>query len=503
MRSISHHKGKNIFTETVLILVISLVTFITRVTNLLNIPIFTDEAIYIRWAQIGLADPAHRYIALTDGKQPLLTWLMYPLLLLFSDPLFAGRFVSVLSSVLTSIGIYFVSRELFGKRTAIMATLLYIISPFSLIYNRLALMDSLLSSFGVWSLYLSILLVRLLRLDVALLLGIVIGLGVLTKSSAFFYLFLLPLSLLLFDFKKKKKLTRVFKWIGLSVIALTIAQVMYNSLRLSPWFYIIEQKNYVFIYTLEEFLQKPFVVFLPNLGGLLDILFEYLTYPISMTLVVGVIWGLIEKKKEVIYLFLWFLLPFLALSAFGRVIFPRFILFMIMPLFIIIAYTIAKLRNFAYPKNKLLLLILPLLFVYPLYQLALVLTKPEQVDIPQVDRNQLFDDWPSGYGVKEVISFLEEKSKSGKIVLGTEGTFGLNPAVYEIYLGSNKNVDIHGFWPVSQVPDKLIDAASKYPTYLVFKEKQEVPENWPLKLIGKYRRGKGDSYLLFYQVKHD
>ena len=46
------------------------------------------------------------------------------------------------------------------------------------------------------------------------------------------------------------------------------------------------------------------------------------------------------------------------------------------------------------------------------------------MSISVIDRNQLFDDWPSGYGVREVISYLREQSKEQKIVIGTEGTFG-------------------------------------------------------------------------------
>src|SRR6266705_3402180 len=45
--------------------------FITRFFNILSLPIFTDEAIYIRWAQIALHDANWRFISLTDGKQPM------------------------------------------------------------------------------------------------------------------------------------------------------------------------------------------------------------------------------------------------------------------------------------------------------------------------------------------------------------------------------------------------------------------------------------------------
>jgi len=487
--------------ELLLLIFICFVTFITRIVNLLNIPIFTDEAIYIRWAQIGLNDPAHRYISLTDGKQPLLTWLMYPTLMVFSDPLFAGRFVSVVVSIFSVLGIYLVSKKLFSKKTAVFSTLVYIFSPFSLIYDRLALMDSLLACLGVWSMYFTILLVENPKLDYAFLLGISVGLGFLTKSSAFFYLCLIPAALLLFDFKSKKKTTnKLLKFIGLSLISVIIAEIIYNSLRLSPWFYMIEQKNYTFIYSLEDFIKAPFVHFLPNLHGLLSMLLHYLTLPIDIVIFIALLWTFFRKDKKILYLFIWFLFPFISLAFFGKVLFPRFLLFMVMPLFIVCGFIFSKIFIFALDKMKVFLLFIPLMLIYPAYQSYLIIFSPVDVNIPVIDRNQLFDDWPSGYGVKEVISYLSKKAETSKIVIGTEGTFGLNPAVYEIYLGNNKNVEIYGFWPVFEVPEILIKKSKHYPTFLIFKEKQNIPSDWPLDLIAKYRRGKGNTYLLFYEV---
>ena len=52
----------------------------TRFANLTALPIFTDEAIYIRWSQIGAQDANWRFISLTDGKQPMFTWIMMILL---------------------------------------------------------------------------------------------------------------------------------------------------------------------------------------------------------------------------------------------------------------------------------------------------------------------------------------------------------------------------------------------------------------------------------------
>jgi len=99
----------------------------TRLLNLTKIPIFTDEAIYIRWGQIALQDPAHRFISLEDGKQPLFVWLMIPALKFISDPLVAGRIVSVAAGFVSLASITAVGWILFGETTA--AWLFMIPSP--------------------------------------------------------------------------------------------------------------------------------------------------------------------------------------------------------------------------------------------------------------------------------------------------------------------------------------------------------------------------------------
>lgn len=476
-----------------------LLCFVTRITNLLSIPIFTDEAIYIRWAQIGLADRAQWFLSLTDGKQPLLTWLMYPFLLLVRDPLMAGRLVSVFSGCTAVIAIYLIGKELFNQKTGVLSGFIYIFSPFTMVYDRLAVMDSLVSCCVLWALYFQIKLVREVTIKNAVIAGIVSGLGLITKSSAAFSLYLLPAGLLLFTQRGKGFVRKFTKWAVLGLVVFVIGEAIYNFLRISPWFYIIKLKNYSFIYTIGEFLKSPFEVFIPNLNGLVGWFVGYVTLPMIGAIICGLIAGIIMRKREILLLFLWFIFPFLSLAAFGKVIFPRFILFMTAPLFVIAGYGLAVAAGYA-KKHLIGYILVLLVFSYPFYQTAILIMNPVYANIPKTDRNQLFDDWPSGYGVREVIAFLENKAKSEKVVIGTEGTFGLFPAVFEIYLQNNPNMEIHGFWPVNEVPSLLVEKAKTTATYLVFKDTQKIPDEWPLKLVAKYRRGIGSTYLLFYQV---
>jgi len=143
---------------------------------LTTLPIFVDEAIYLRWAQIAKNDANWRFISLTDGKQPLFVWIVMVAMKVIQDPLVAGRLVSVLIGFCSMIAIGGLAYLLFNDRKiALLSSLLYLVFPFALVYDRMALMDGLVGTFSLLSLALSILLVRTLRLDVALILGAVLG----------------------------------------------------------------------------------------------------------------------------------------------------------------------------------------------------------------------------------------------------------------------------------------------------------------------------------------
>lgn len=134
------------------LLLLSIVYFAIRLFNLLSLPIFTDEAIYVRWAQIAAGDASWRFISLTDGKQPSFIWFAMVMLKFFEDPLLASRMVSVFAGFFAMIGMFFMGREVFKNTTiGIICAGLYVIYPMAVVYDRMALYDSLVSMFMVWS----------------------------------------------------------------------------------------------------------------------------------------------------------------------------------------------------------------------------------------------------------------------------------------------------------------------------------------------------------------
>jgi len=509
----------------------------SRLFQIMSLPLFTDEAIYVRWAQIARYDPNWRFISLTDGKQPSFIWFAMIVMRFVSDPLLASRLVSVGAGLGSAIGLFFLGRELFKNRwVGLVASLLYLVYPMGVVYDRMALYDSLVGMFFIWALYLEVLLVRRVRLDIALLLGMVMGAGMLTKTNAFFSIPLMVFSLALFDFKQKDVVVRLIRWAAYAGIAVFLALGMYSILRLSPFYHIINDKNAIFVFPLNEWIKDPGQYLTSNLRGLFDWLRHYMTIPWLVLVVMAFfrpeksgrsyvksvayyllpfaagtlalfVYGSVTHQKDFFYeklpfvsllflaivmlrafmtykdrlgekllLIVAFAMPFIYLATFGRTIYPRFIFFMTVPLLILVSYTLVSLRRYL-KDTKLYAGFFVLLLLLPVYISHGVITDIARSPIPLSDREQYVNAWPAGGGIHEAIDFLNNQSKRRTIYVASLGDFGSLPKyAVEIYLGDNKNVIRRdpGVYPVPDaIPDDLLKHAAIMPTYVLSSNQNE------------------------------
>ena len=483
---------------------ITFVYFFTRIVNLKIVPIFTDEAIYTYWAQIALNDPANRFVSLEDGKQPLFIWLAAIFQNFITDPLIASRLVSVFAGFGTTIGIYLLAKTLFNSTVAKFAAVLYVLLPFTLLYDRMALFDSLLTMLTVFSVYLAVRTTRELSLRLAVINGAVIGLAMLTKSSANFFLYLIPTTLLFLNISKKTRTKNIANWIFLYAVTGFIAMFLYNSLRfLTPLFFRISQKNAEFIRSPQEVLQNPLLHFFGNLDSILKWHIDYLGPILFIAATFALIWGFIKFNKSIITLAAYIFAPLLAELLFNEVLYPRFALFYFPYVILILSFGLYEAIN-KFKKVKLLVIsALLIAFIWPIYSSFKLLTDPPNSLITKSDKDQFMNEWPAGYGVTEIIDLLKEETKNGKVYVGTEGTFGLLPFALQVYFYANNNINIVGYWPVREIPIQVMEESKIKKTYFVFNEKQDLPDepnNRKLKLVGKYQKGNGNSYMRLYEV---
>lgn len=489
---------------------IGLIFFLLRLINLTILPIFADEAIYIRWSQVMRAEATLRFLPLSDGKQPLFMWLTIPFLKIFSDPLLAGRFLSVLAGFGSLIGLFFVSWSLFkNKGISFLSCFFYSLIPFFVFFDRLALVDSLLMMFGIWLAFLSLWLVRSVRLDLSLISGLVLGGALITKSPAIFFALLLPSGLLPGEKLKKK----ILPLLGFWFLILVLGFGLYNFLlRLGPGFQMIALRNRDYLFTFKEILAHPLDPLKPHLGDLASWLPNLFAWPILLLVLMGFILGLKTKLKATLFLLLWFLVPLSAQMVFAKVFTPRYILFTIWPLILLAAFGFQWLFNqlsqWKKLKKKTVLVggLLLFLIVLPCLKYDwLLLTNPEKAPLPRNLRNGHLEEWTAGQGLKESAEFLKERAKQGSVFVGTEGFFGTLPDGLQIYLEGTPNIRVIGVgWPVVEVHQSLINSLVDNEVYLLVNQSRLKfkPQEKGLILIKEYPKavwpnGFQDKLLLF------
>jgi len=464
--------------------------FILRLVNLTILPVFCDEAIYIRWAQIMRFEPTLRFLPLSDGKQPLFMWFMIPFLSFFFDPLVAGRMVSVLAGFGSLIGIFLLTLQLFKNiKISLLTCLFYVISPFTVFFDRMALVDSLLAMFGIWVLYFGILLVRYQRLDLAMISGAILGGALLTKSPAYFFVLLLPITAVFLPFKKNKfLLIQLIKLVGLWLVSYFIAYAIYNILRLGPNFQMIALRNKDYVFPLSHLFTNPLDPFKSHIVEIWQWYGIFLTWPVFFLGLMGIFLLLKKNWKIGILIFSWWFIPLLFQAEFAKVFTARYILFSV-PFFLIF---IGFFLGFIFEKVKssfLIFFILLILSFLPLKFDFLILKSPNDAPLPRNERAGYLEEWTAGTGIKEAASFLKERAKEKKVLVGTEGYFGTLPDGLMIYLEKVPNINIIGIglYP-DKVPLPLIEGFKDNEVYLLINDERLSlrPEEHGLKLIASY-----------------
>lgn len=448
-----------------------LLAIVLRTYNLLSLPMFVDEAIYVRWAQIMKADETLRFLPLTDGKQPLFMWVIIPFFKLFNDPLIAGRMVSVISGVLSAVGVFLLTTVLFRNKTiSLIAMFFYTISPYNVFFNRMALVDSMLALFGIWSLCFGVLTARFLRFDFAMITGFFIGAGLLTKSPAMFFIGLFPLVILLTP-RIKSFLTRAGKIVWFWATAGFISYAMYSVLKLGPGFQMVSLRNKDYLFSFSDILKHPLNPIFLNFSQFAEWVLYLIPILFSVLAVVVVFISMAKKhKKEIIVLSLWLIIPSLVEIEVARVFTARYLLFAIFPIFILSAVAAYGVVT---RWKKPALFIIVLFCFRSLYLDYLIINEPEEARLPRNERAGYLENWTAGTGVREAASFIKEehnKNPDEHIVVGSEGTFGVLPNGLEMYLADLQNVTVKGHSPpdLFEIDPSLINAKeSKDKVYLV------------------------------------
>ncbi len=497
--------------------------FITHLWNLQLFPVFADEAIYIRWAQLIIDDwQRYAFFPLTDGKTPLFIWSLIPFQFLFKDQLFAARILSVLMGLGQLFVIKHLIKLLGGReKTQWLGMFLVSILPFWFFHHRMALMD------GMLTLAISLTVYCLLRLTQTLekktldkvrvaqwvvFSGIMWGISLWIKLPALFLLSTFPLYAFLnkpVDIKKLVRFGSIFgvvAFLGLSLFA---------CMRISPAFGQLFSRGNDYTYPVTEVLLKgKWLQTVPNFPVYLYYYLLYFTVPALLLAVAGLFSN--RYRRTTLFLLLSAFLFCLPLMLFGRVIYARYLL----PgaLFLTIAtvlslqamysrWYVQKKTSFIFKSATSLVLALAIvnMFSASFFFMGKLLTDFNTTPFTNSDQSQYLQEWSSGHGIVETVEYIREQSKSHKIAVATEGRFGTLPDALLLYFHrrdvNNIYIEGTGQYPVKSIPEEFAARAKNYDqVILVVNSNRMEIKREPGQLIHEYCRPYNAPCLQIWDV---
>ncbi len=398
------------------ILLILLFYFIFNLINLTLLPIFNDESIYIDWGWIQTHWPGKEYDSLSDAKQPLMIWLFGIFSNFFNDPLFAGRFVSVLFGGFTVAGIYLTSKKLFNKNAGLIAAVAFSITPIFVFFNRQALLESGLVCIGIWAFFYLLNFLEKPNNKNAIILGTILGIGFFIKSTSLIFIFTSLLILAAYILKYKKyDLLKSASIILASILAVDAL------LLINPVFWQTLSSNSRYSFTFMELAALPFSAWINNFLGFLEISFFSITPFVFIAGVIG-LFLIIKYKIKNYQIFIVFFISALFLEIFLNKSQSNRYLVPFLPFLIISSSYVFSLF---WKMNNLNKLFISVCLIIPLISSVFLILNPKEYIIKlskftKYSELIYLNGQTSGVGINEAINYIKESTgkRVGIVVFG-------------------------------------------------------------------------------------
>lgn len=403
---------------------------LTRLVNLTTLPPFNDESIYIHWGGLMITTPGKLFYSLFDGKQPTLMWMFGLSYQIFSDPVFAGRLVSVLFSILSLAGIYFVGKLYrLSRFTVYVSLLLYLVIPFFVFFDRQALMEAAMTAVGIWSFYFLQLYLERLKWVWALILGLVLGLGLLIKSSGLVFVI--------------AGIILLYRRVRAALLVVAMVLLVNLPLIVQPLYVNVFSRGNRYNLQLEEIVKFPLGIWINNLRAFSVISFWYLTLPVVVFLIIGCTVNLRKKTKGMVW---WtgIVIVISLLTARGFV--PRYVSFLLGLVPILVSLGLERAVN-VFKRGRLLTVsvaFLPAVILSGLLIFSpLVYFKVMNFLTPVYGERQSYVTGDtSGYGISETVNFLREKKAGGAIIIAVRLDAGNPENAILAYFMKDKNIGL-------------------------------------------------------------
>jgi tetratricopeptide (TPR) repeat protein len=373
----------------------------TRLAHLMRLPVFLDEAMHLDWAFRTAG--TGQLVGHTDGGRYLPIWIYALVAAGAADPLRAARLCSVAWGLAAALGLAWLGRLLESPLAGVLAALLYVAAPFTLLYDRMALVDSLLTALVVYALVFGVLWARTAAWRWASALAVVVGAAGLTKLSGL--LLLAVPAAVAFSSRSSRRARLRGQLLGIYGVSLALLVPLFldavgtgRFFAENLWVLRSGADGSSFLARNAELAAAWLVAYLTPIGAAL----------ISL----AAAWSLRHRERADMLLLSvaagWCL--FFVIVG-GRYWFPRYVLPAIPPLLLLLARRATRAGPGAAWLTAGLLAVAWVRFD------AALIADPVHAPLPPVERSQYIYDWPSGYGLAEVLGLLRQAAEAAPVTV--------------------------------------------------------------------------------------
>jgi 4-amino-4-deoxy-L-arabinose transferase-like glycosyltransferase len=206
----------------------------TRLALVWRFPWFVDETTFASFARDVHADIGQFFIAETDKKGLLPSWLGAGLIDAGVAPVTAMRLLAAAGAALAAICGGLVVRRLYGLREALLTAALIALGPFFLVTASVGVYDAMVTGLVTAAALIAIRMAQRPTLPAALALGCVLGAGGLTKPTAWAALVIVVCTPLLFEGDPPYRRRRLHRWAWMVGLAVVVAFALTSVARLTP-----------------------------------------------------------------------------------------------------------------------------------------------------------------------------------------------------------------------------------------------------------------------------
>jgi hypothetical protein len=411
--------------------------------HLMALPPFEDEGTQLRW--IFRSIEAGEWLQpLADGK-PLEAWPMVPLARLDPHPLAAIRALHVLAGLIGALLTYGLALQLGNRWTACASGVLYILCPFVVYLERLALSDIFMCTAGLAVLLCIIKFFKSPTRSHAGLLALSFVLAAFAKFPVgFVFLIAVPLALLLMPSLESRRMLRrpeVNRLLAAHapVLLLALAVIAVAAIRLqrglSPGFGLEDLAGI----GMGRYSDIAAVIGISSVS-LPNELTAQLSWPVVLTGTIGLAAGALHRDWHARWLIAVAALPLLGIGLLAHFWFSRYLLFTLPPLIIGAVLGWQRFgalflrfgphdeygpRGELWPGRRFGLLVELAAFAlcagFMGHQSAMIVLDPAAASWSPLDRFQFFEGWSSGYGYPEAAKFLLRAPDAPPMIYSLDG----------------------------------------------------------------------------------